>query len=113
MTTHRIVSTEGINLIYRNSDDVEFVQPLDDLTSAGTLIDPEDGYDLDLVSVQLPPTTESVASAIHAALVDRGDEASLSSARWLSENLEGNYMVETFVGRMLDNFTEGFQAEDC
>lgn len=67
---------DRITLVYRDAAGNEHTQPLADITEVGTLIDPEDGSDMELVDARIRPVGNPIvlgAESVRAELAD--DEA--------------------------------------
>lgn len=48
---HENLDMNKVTLVYVSEDGTEYYQPVSDITSSGTLIDPETGDDMELIGV--------------------------------------------------------------
>ena len=106
------VDLERITLVYRSEVGEEYDQSLSDITSVGTLIDPDTGDDLELVSARLEPEEphghhwiNSLPREIAAVMLDRGDDRSVRAAQWLAGH-ENDDRVWEVLGETIDRLTD-------
>jgi hypothetical protein len=107
------VPLDQITLMYRDAEGNQHEQPLQDITTAGTLIDPENGDDLDLeraiVKISRSHVDDTwdntIPREIAGALECREDSASTRAAAWLHAN-ENEDAVWQIINRAMDAITE-------
>lgn len=102
-----------VTLLYVDRDENRHEQPLADVTTSGTLIDPDSGDDLEITAARITLTIESqddgwansIPRELADALLDREDEESERAAEWLAEH-ENDDVVWNLIGPLLDQITE-------
>lgn len=109
------VALERVTLIYRDEKARAHTQPLSDITTAGTLIDPDTGDDLELVSTLIADVDHvatpsrawdnTVPRELAGVLEDREDERSVRAAEWLAEH-ENDDAVWDLIGSLLNRITQ-------
>lgn len=109
------VALERVTLIYHDEKARTHTQPLSDITTAGTLIDPDTGDDLELVSTLIADVDQdatpsrawdnTVPRELAGVLEDREDERSVRAAEWLAEH-ENDDAVWDLIGSLLDRITQ-------
>lgn len=109
------VALERVTLIYHDEQARTHTQPLSDITTAGTLIDPNTGDDLELVSALIADVDQdatpsrawdnTVPRELAGVLEDREDERSVQAAEWLAEH-ENDDEVWDLIGSLLDRITQ-------
>lgn len=111
VTTPTTVGAEHITLVYLDEHGTAHHQPLSDVVSAGTLIDPETGADLQIAAAvvdaradQFGAWDNAITRELANALRDRGDLESLAAAHWLAEH-ENDDEAWSLIGGLLDRIT--------
>lgn len=104
MTTgSETVDLDHVTLLYCSESSQYYEQPLNDLTSAGTLIDPETGDDLDLVAAVIAVNKRTLDATYDAIvqIIDRvkSDEPSLDT--------------DEYVGMIMDAVRKAQLDTDC
>ena len=110
-TTPTTVGAEHITLVYLDENGTAHHQPLSDVFSAGTLIDPKTGDDLqistavvDVRAAEQGAWDNRITRELADALRDRGDPESREAAHWLAEH-ENDDGIWRLVGDLLDRLT--------
>lgn len=105
------VGAEHITLVYLDEHGTAHHQPLSDVVSVGTLIDPGTGADLqisravvDVRAAEQGTWDNTITRELADALRDRGDRESREAAHWLAEH-ENDHEVWNLVGDLLDRLT--------
>lgn len=95
---------DRITLVYRDLTGAEHTQPLRDITEVGTLIDPDDGSDMELVDARVRPAEHPIvlgAESLRAELDEAPDvhdltpaQAERIAARWTDEEIDAAIRAE-------------------